>query len=259
MVYMGSKRQYCKYIVPIIQKYINENYVTTFIDCFCGGANLADKINCQKIICNDLSPTLIALHQQAQKDFSKIPTQGDKELWNKAYNEWKNVKLNIHNNLPATNNITIPLFEIGALEWYGSYSAGGFPRGYANSNEKRNYYNERYCNHKKQCENPIYKKISFIYNDYQKIKIPQNEKTILYCDAPYKNTKSYGISPKFNFNEYYNWIKEISLKVPIFISEQEMPDEFNKYIIWEKEAKRTIGASNNYKSCEKLYLIDNVK
>lgn len=31
MVYMGSKRQYCKYIVPIIQKYINENHITAFI------------------------------------------------------------------------------------------------------------------------------------------------------------------------------------------------------------------------------------
>lgn len=46
MIYMGSKRQYCKYIVPIIQKYINENNILVFIDCFCGGANLADKINC---------------------------------------------------------------------------------------------------------------------------------------------------------------------------------------------------------------------
>jgi site-specific DNA-adenine methylase len=46
MVYMGSKRKYCKYIVPIIQKYINEHGITTFVDCFCGGTNLADKISC---------------------------------------------------------------------------------------------------------------------------------------------------------------------------------------------------------------------
>ena len=62
MVYMGSKRKYCKYIVPIIQNYINKYNITTFIDCFCGGANLADKINCKTVICNDISPTLIALH-----------------------------------------------------------------------------------------------------------------------------------------------------------------------------------------------------
>lgn len=92
MVYMGSKRRYCKYIVPIIQKYINGNNINTFVDCFCGGANLADKINCKTVICNDISPTLIALHQQAQADFSKIPTNGDREYWDLAYAEWKRIK-----------------------------------------------------------------------------------------------------------------------------------------------------------------------
>ena len=92
MVYMGSKRKYCKYIVPIIQNYINKYNITTFIDCFCGGANLADKINCKTVICNDISPTLIALHQQAQADFSKIPTNGDREYWDLAHAEWKRIK-----------------------------------------------------------------------------------------------------------------------------------------------------------------------
>jgi adenine-specific DNA methylase len=46
MTYMGSKRKYCKYIVPIIQKYIDEHNITVFADVFCGGANLTDKIQC---------------------------------------------------------------------------------------------------------------------------------------------------------------------------------------------------------------------
>ena len=75
MTYMGSKRRYAKYLIPIINNYIKENHIKNFIDCFCGGANLADKVNCENIICNDLSPTLIALHQQAQKDFSQIPEE----------------------------------------------------------------------------------------------------------------------------------------------------------------------------------------
>jgi site-specific DNA-adenine methylase len=65
MVFMGSKRKYKKYIVPIINKYIKENNITKFYDVFCGGCNLSDEIICDKIICNDLSPTLIALHKQA--------------------------------------------------------------------------------------------------------------------------------------------------------------------------------------------------
>ena len=92
MTYMGSKRRYCKYIVPILQKYINDNNVSTFVDIFCGGANLIDKIQCNNLIANDLSPTLIALHKQAQEDFSLIPEDGSREYWDLAYAEWKKIR-----------------------------------------------------------------------------------------------------------------------------------------------------------------------
>ena len=34
---MGSKSRIAKYIVPIIQKYINENDITMYIEPFVGG------------------------------------------------------------------------------------------------------------------------------------------------------------------------------------------------------------------------------
>lgn len=258
MVYMGSKRQYCKYIVPIIQKYINDNNIQIFIDCFCGGANLADKIQCNTIICNDLSPTLIALHQQAQKDFSLIPENGNKEYWDIAYNDWKKIRtaINTHQQISSLN-LNLSLYEIGAIEWYSSYSRGGFNKGYAKPTEKRNYYKEGYRNHKKQAENSIYKKIKFIQGDYtDAIKSIQQNNVLLYCDSPYKNTTAYGIAPNFNFEKYYNWLIETSKKYPIFVSEQLLPEYFNQYIVWQKDdVNRTIGLTNHSKACEKLYLL----
>ena len=167
MTYMGSKRKYCKYIVPIIQKYIDEHNITVFVDVFCGGANLTDKINCQKVIGNDLSPTLIALHQTAQKDFSKIPTDGSREYWDKAYTEYKKIKSAMDKG--EEYQPEIPLFEIGAIEWYASFSNGGFPRGYAKNTQTRNYYQEGWRNHKKQTENPLYRNIDFIQGNYKDI------------------------------------------------------------------------------------------
>jgi DNA adenine methylase len=35
--YMGSKSRIAKYIVPIIQKYINENDIAMYIEPFVGG------------------------------------------------------------------------------------------------------------------------------------------------------------------------------------------------------------------------------
>lgn len=253
MVYMGSKTKYCKYIVPIINKYIKQNNIKYFIDVFCGGANLADKIECQRVICNDLSSTLIALHQQAQKDFSKIPTEGNKEYWDVAKNEWQKIIKDESYKSP------LPLYIIGAIEWYGSYGGGGFPKSYANPVNGRNYYQERYRNHFKQSQTQNYKKICFTNDDYINLDMTDWNNTILYCDAPYKNTQSYGISKNFNFEEYYEWIRIQSQKCPIFISEQELPDDLNKNILWQDEAIRTLSKDNHCVACEKLFYVDNRK
>lgn len=254
MRYMGSKNKYSKNLVPIIQKYIDENNIENFISCFCGGANLEDKIQCKNVIANDLSPTLIALHKQAQEDFSKIPEHGDREFWDKSYSEWK--KINTSKDKQYIPEI--PLFKIGAIEWYGSFCNGGFRKGYAKPTLDRNYYLEGYNSHKKQAEQPLYKKIFFQQGDYLDIKFENycKQKSVLYCDAPYANTTPYGINPNFNFKLYYHFLQAVSCYIPIFVSEQYLPPEFDNYLIWSKEAVRTMNKANNFRACEKLYLID---
>ena len=158
MVYMGSKRKYAKDIAPIIQKYIDDNNIKEFYDVFCGGGNLVDKIKCENLYASDLSPSLIALHQQAQKDFSKIPEDGSREYWDNAYANWKNLK---DTDFKDFSVLTMSLYEIGAIEWYASFSNGGFPRGYAKNSGNRNYYKEAWKNHKKQAEDENYKRINF--------------------------------------------------------------------------------------------------
>lgn len=61
MVYMGSKTKYAEHIVPILQKAIDDNNVDTYIEPFCGGANIIDKIKCENRYGYDRSETLIAL------------------------------------------------------------------------------------------------------------------------------------------------------------------------------------------------------
>ena len=262
MIYMGSKRQYCKYIVPIIQKYIDENTIDMFIDCFVGGGNLVDKINCKNVYANDLSPTLIALHQLAQKDFSAIPQEGNREYWDKAYAEWKKMKQQMDNKEEI--NVNMPLAEIGAIEWYASYSRGGFHKGYVkehidkSTGRLRNPYKEAYSNHFKQANTENYKKIHFIQGDYRDIfnKIDiEGYNILLYCDSPYASTTPYAISKNWNSNEYYTWLKETKEKYPIFVSEQTLPEEFGEPI-WEKETNRTTSKNNKFKATEKLWLLN---
>lgn len=84
MVYMGSKSKYAKHIVPILQKAIDENNVTRYIECFVGGANIIDKIKCENRLGCDRSDTLIALLSLAAKDFDKVLKEGNRELWDKG-------------------------------------------------------------------------------------------------------------------------------------------------------------------------------
>lgn len=233
----------------------------------CGGANLTDKIICENVYAIDLSPSLISLHEQAQRNFSKIPIDGNREMWDNSYSAWKRMKkiLDIKSFVDFTdedfNEIGMPLYEIGCMEWYASFSCGGFPRGYAKNTAEKNFYQQTRRNHKKQSETENYQKIQFYCGDYQEIVTEyinnvQNVNTVLYIDPPYKDTKPYAISKNFDYMRLYKWLNEISKIYPIFVSEQFLPKEFDKYKIWEKEVKRTAGTNNNYTAKEILWLID---
>lgn len=63
---MGSKARIAKYIVPIIQKCIDDNVVKSYIEPFAGGANIIDKISCNQKIGNDIRKSLIALLSYVQ-------------------------------------------------------------------------------------------------------------------------------------------------------------------------------------------------
>ena len=68
MVYQGSKSRLAKFLVPIIQGYIDEKDVKTYIEPMVGGANIIDKIKCNKRIGGDINDELIALLKYAQMD-----------------------------------------------------------------------------------------------------------------------------------------------------------------------------------------------
>ena len=242
---MGSKSKYAKHIVPILQKYIDDNNIQYYIEPFVGGANIIDKIICPIKIGYDKNYTLIELHKKAQTAISEIPEHGNPEWWYAAKDIYRK-----YNGSPEVEK-EMEGWKIGAIAFLASFSNGGFSRGYAKNTEKRDYYNEAYRNLLEQSQNENYKNIIFQSGDYSNIEI--HEPALIYCDPPYQNTKPYGYKFEiiFDYDKYWNWVREKSKNNIVICSEHTAPDDFE--IIWEQEAKRTNGKSNTYKAVEKLF------
>ena len=68
MVYQGSKNRLAKFLVPIIQKYIDDNNIKTYIEPMCGSCSIIEKIQCDNRIAADVNDELITLLQYTKSD-----------------------------------------------------------------------------------------------------------------------------------------------------------------------------------------------
>ena len=87
MWYVGSKNRLSKELVPIIQSYINKD-TKMYIEPFVGGANMIEKIQCNKRIGIDIHKQLIELLKYARDYYELIP----EAILEDTYKEVKNNK-----------------------------------------------------------------------------------------------------------------------------------------------------------------------
>lgn len=118
--YMGSKSRISKYIVPIIQDYIDKNKCIRYYEPFVGGANIIDKIKCKNKYASDNNEYLIELYNNLDK-INDIPDFITKEHYSEV-RDCFNKKLD-----------TYPKWYIGAIGFLASYNGRFFDGGYAKS------------------------------------------------------------------------------------------------------------------------------
>lgn len=241
MVYQGSKNRLAKFIVPILQDCIDKNNCTTFIDLFCGGCNIVDKIRCENRIANDSNEDLILLLKYVQSD--NLITIAPDDCSFDHY-------VDVRNDRNHEKYSQVYRALIGYMASYGGrYFDGGYGR---DSKGGRCIYKERLENFKAQA--PLLNKIKFLCNDYKKLNLDKIKNAVIYCDPPYINTKKYG-NQVINYDEFYEFCRRAAQNNYVFVSEYQMPGDFT--CIWQKERKvlqksdRTIGDM----AIEKLFTI----
>ena len=239
MKYMGSKNRLSKELAPIIQSYVDKG-CNGYLEPFVGGANMIDKIKCNKRCGCDNHKYLIALLKQISLQW--IPP---KEISEELYND---VRL---------NKDKYDDFLVGFIGFccsFGSKFFGGYARGKKSSGiTSRNYAEESYRNLIKQA--PNLKDIIFECRSFETIN-PNISNFVIYCDPPYRGTTKYK-TEDFPYEEFYDWCRKMSKNNIVLISEYNMPSDFE--CIWSKEtlanfdSNRKVNDDKN-KRVEKLFI-----
>lgn len=243
MTYQGSKARLVKYIAPILQKCIDDNNVEQYVEPFVGGANMIVNIRCKRRIGSDINEELIAFlrYMQDNPEMEIFPEDLSREHYDKVRDARKN----------GSNEFS--KFYTAGIGYFGGYNGRYFDGGWgvtSKSNPKRNRYKEKLLSARRQA--PKLKDIGFAYCSYDKWKGEKG--CVFYLDPPYKDTKQYD-NFKFDYEAFYNFCRELSKDNFVFISEYQMPADFE--CIWSKEVSVNQSAirTEGLKRVEKLFVV----
>ena len=244
---MGSKSRIVKYIVPIIQKYIDDNNCQCYWECCVGGANVIDKIQCQRKVGSDKNKYLIALLQHVQQGLPLYESVS-KELYDKARSSYNQRTLEFED------------WELGNIGFLASYNGRWFDGGYAKPGYEKTKTGERYRDYYREAKKNLLdqvqdvRNVEFLCCDYKAF--PENPKGwVIYVDPPYQGTKQYANATRFDYEEFWEIMRKWSIENIVLISELNAPSDFE--CIWEQEVSRSIKAGDKGKAVEKLFKLKN--
>jgi site-specific DNA-adenine methylase len=85
--------------------------------------------------------------------------------------------------------------------------------------------------------------------DYRDVSVPDN--AVVYCDPPYQGTAEYK-EGGFNHSEFWDWVRVVSKKNPVYISEYNSPDDFKAVLRFQQKSTYA-GGKNDKQPDERLF------
>jgi len=232
MKYMGSKARYAKEIIAAISKEVDIKN-STWVEPFCGGCNIIDKVKTKRRIGNDINYYIIKMFQAVQNGW-KPPEEVSEECY---------LAIKMRKEFYAPE--LVAFVAIGCS--YSGKWFGGYARGNTNKGIPRNYCLESRNNLLKQAEN--LKSVELYSGDYREFKIPTN--SCIYNDIPYAKTTKY--KDQFDHVSFWKWCDSMLEKGhKVFVSEYNAPDGWR--CIWEKEVCSSLTKeTGSKKAIERLF------
>lgn len=214
MIYQGSKARFAKYIVPIINKIIEDNKIDTFIDACAGGCNIiANKhipIQAEKKIAYDKNKYLIALLNKFKHDIPNfIEISAD---------EYKNVRI---------CKDSYEDWYVGYVGFFATYG-GGFFTGYGRESNGKSRVAKCYRSIMRQQK--YFTGIHFQQKDLFDL---DTTDALIYFDPPYSG-KRYYTTKHFDNQKFWDKAKELSKNNIVLVSEQTLPENIDYEILFNK-------------------------
>lgn len=237
MKYVGSKTKIAKEISGLINAIINQNDVKKYLEPFVGGANVIDKIVCEKRYGLDVDAMLIDLLKNYSQKILSFPDILTKEHY-----------YDVRDN-PEKYDSTYR----AAILFFGSYNSRVYGGCYgAISNTKngtsRNYFQEAKRNFDKQL--PYLKNIIFSKRNFFDIDCEKIHGYVIYCDPPYGDGIGYSIP--FNTKVFWEKVRQLSKDNIVLISEYNAPSDF--MCVFEQKVKTHMNNRNKLQKVEKLFM-----
>lgn len=237
MRYFGGKYNISKWVVSVCERYRREGQ--PWVEPFVGGGNVIFRATGRRIG-SDINKYVIAL-LSAVRDGWDPPSELTED-------EYKFLK-------KKARSKEVVDFELAALigfagtccsfagRWFEGYARGGSGRNYALEG-RRQLLRVR----------DRLKGVEFKACCYRDLDIP--EKSLIYCDPPYKGTKGFGVDKSFDSQEFYEWCRAKAMEGhTVLISEYNAPEDF----ICVAEKVKTIGVrtkdNGNEVRVERIFLV----
>lgn len=243
MRYMGGKFRQSKAICQTLKPYINPD--TTYVEPFCGGmwsaTRVARELRPKKMVLNDINKPLMLLWEKClENGCDWLPV--DPLVIEENYPKYK-----------ATQNENDPL-----TAWYGvALSFGGKWFGGVARSKKRDVKHPYGVNcgysrasTQKKVDSLRMVETEMHIGSYKGLEIPNG--AVVYCDPPYEGRTKAHHFDKFDYGEFWEWVRELSKRCAVFTSCYDCPADFETVYEWGDTVVRHLYSKGSDNTNERL-------
>lgn len=213
MQYMGGKFRQSREIYRILRPYVTSN--TVYVEPFCGGmwsaTRVARELRPGKMILNDINKPLMLLWEKCLREGCDwLPEYPSREMY-QWYKEHR----------PEDDPITAYIgfgFCFGG-SWYSTYIKPGTSH---IGDQRKSIYNKV-----RELSKVVYE----LHNvDYANLVIPDG--AVVYCDPPYEGRTKAHHFDTFDYEKFWQWVRNLSNRCIVYTSCYECPDDFQVAYDW---------------------------